>query len=50
MASELPKKVLEQLFGSKSHTNDVIISKLLNNKKVDLKNLSTILEDPELLD
>ena len=50
VASELPKKVLEQLFGSKSHTNDVIISKLLNNKKVDLKNLSTILEDPELLD
>jgi hypothetical protein len=50
VATDLSRKVIEQLFGTKSATNDIIISKLLNNKKIDLKNLSAILEDPELLE
>jgi hypothetical protein len=28
----------------------VLIDKILNNKKINLKNMATILEDPELLE
>lgn len=49
VANDLSKKAIDNLFRQKSETNNIIISKLLNNKKIDLKNLSPILEDPELL-
>lgn len=43
VAKELPKEVVQRLFGSRSATNDVVIQKILNNKKINLKSMSTIL-------
>jgi hypothetical protein len=37
------------LFGNKSETNDIIIEKILKNKKIDLKNMAGILSDPALV-
>ena len=38
------------MFGNKSEANDVIIDKVLKNKKIDLKNLTGILSDPALVE
>jgi hypothetical protein len=46
VANDLSKKAVGHLFSEKSEKNNTIISKLLNNKKIDLKNLSVIFEDP----
>jgi hypothetical protein len=50
VVSDLPPHVIQQLFGNKSEANDVIIDKILKNKKIDLKNLTGILSDPALLE
>ena len=47
--SDLPPSVIKQLFGNKSEANDIIIDKVLKNKKIDLKNLAGILSDPALV-
>lgn len=43
VANDLPKDLIEKFFGEKSAANDLIIEKLLNNKKLDLKKISSIL-------
>lgn len=45
VANDLSIKAIENLFKNKSENSDIITSKLLNNKKLNLKNLSPILED-----
>lgn len=49
VTNQLPKKLIEELFGKKNERNDVIIEKLLNNKKIDLKSMIPLIEDPEML-
>jgi Mg/Co/Ni transporter MgtE len=48
VANELPKEIIEQLFGQSSEANDIIIEKLLNNPKVDLGKLASLLADPQI--
>lgn len=44
VATDLPKSVLEKLFGEKKiEGGDELVKKLLNNSKIDLKNLAPIL-------
>ena len=50
VVSDLSKKAMGNIFLEKSEKNDIIINKLLNNKKIDLKALSPILEDGELVE
>lgn len=49
MANDLSIKAIENLFANKTKNNDIIAEKILNNKKINLKNLTPILEDEELL-
>ena len=46
--SDLPPDVINQLFGEKSETNDIIINSILKNKKIDLKDIAPLLADPEI--
>ncbi len=49
VANDLSIKAIQNLFMNKSKNSDIITSKILNNKKINLKNLTPILEDEELL-
>lgn len=40
VATQLPRELVETLFGEKSKTNDIIIDQILKNKKIDLKNVA----------
>lgn len=43
VANDLSLKAIENIFANKSKNSDIIASKLLNNKKINLKNLAPIL-------
>lgn len=45
VANDLSIKAIENLFLNKSKNSGIITSKILNNKKINLKNLAPILED-----
>ena len=49
VANDLSIAAIQNLFQNKSPHSDILTQKLLNNKKINLKNLSPILEDEELL-
>lgn len=50
VANDLSTKAIENLFRNKSEKSDLITQKILNNKKINLKGLTPILEDEELLE
>lgn len=50
VANELSVDALKNIFENKSKNSDIITEKLLNNKKINLKNIVPILEDEELIE
>lgn len=49
VANDLSMKAIQNIFKNKNKNSDIITDKILNNKKINLKNLTPILEDEQLL-
>ena len=50
VTNDLSITALKNIFENKSKNNDIITDKILNNKKINLKNIVPILEDEELVE